>query len=890
MRKRILLPPLFLSPGIYCNKATFITRGKGVGTKKEIQDRAAIAFSKGFYGALGEGESIERAFELGCNQIALEIYENDQDQPSHRLVPIYSTEEQGIINVPQHQVLSILVKEPLNPIYYQTRKTISIETYLREEIEPLPRERVFNEEFSFEDIYVPLKAISLESGGNRISNTDEFVLEEWARTTILDPERQDKVIFIQAAPGRGKTVFCRMFADWVRQNLHPRLTPIFIPLRNIRNFESSLANILSEALSPHDFVASARYPAWLTDRNTRYLFLLDGFDELPREGRGNDVIQDFIEKVGYFQQRFQGEETGHRIILTGRPLALQGINYLPDNFERVKLLEMNDDLRDKWLEKWQQVIIPDNPDAAIEETEKFKGFLEADTFPEEIKDELAREPLLLYLLAKLHQEGEIKQEDFQQASNSSQAKILIYQRSLDWVLNRQRNESLLRRIAGLEISSLKNILLEAGLSVVQSGGEYTTINMIETRLTGNSSETRGIINRLQDTDLTTALGVFYLRPTARETREMEVEFYHKSFSEFLFAKRLQRSFSTWTTTVEINRQQQWSISQNQLAEQIYDLLGYGGLTPEIVEYLRGLWLQSNEFDAVKLFQRLSDFFERWCDGEFIDSSGTTLPQIKMRELREQLPERETYLGQRQVDIYVGLNIMILLLELHRYGQSQTEDIKQQLTFYPCGQPQDNNALEDSTQLLRLIGYSTCIGARGFRDTVSNFLEGANLESANLSESDLSGAKLKSAKLEGADLSHTNFGNANFIRANLARANLYGANLYDANLYDADLGDANLARANLARTNLTEGNLYSANLESTSLIDAYLVATYLESVNLARANLTGCNLESAYLTNANLTGANLTNANLIESNNLISSQIKMGCYWDQAIYRGHWDNE
>ncbi len=30
MRKRILLPPLFLSPGIYCNKATFITRGKGV--------------------------------------------------------------------------------------------------------------------------------------------------------------------------------------------------------------------------------------------------------------------------------------------------------------------------------------------------------------------------------------------------------------------------------------------------------------------------------------------------------------------------------------------------------------------------------------------------------------------------------------------------------------------------------------------------------------------------------------------------------------------------------------------------------------------------------------------------------------------------------------------
>ncbi len=39
-----------------------------IGTKKAIQDKAAIAFSKGFYGALGEGESIERAFALGLSR------------------------------------------------------------------------------------------------------------------------------------------------------------------------------------------------------------------------------------------------------------------------------------------------------------------------------------------------------------------------------------------------------------------------------------------------------------------------------------------------------------------------------------------------------------------------------------------------------------------------------------------------------------------------------------------------------------------------------------------------------------------------------------------------------------------------------------------------------
>gem|GEM_PF-6868230 len=42
-----------------------------IGMRKEIEDRAAIAFSIGFYQALGAGRSIEDAFELGNTQIGL---------------------------------------------------------------------------------------------------------------------------------------------------------------------------------------------------------------------------------------------------------------------------------------------------------------------------------------------------------------------------------------------------------------------------------------------------------------------------------------------------------------------------------------------------------------------------------------------------------------------------------------------------------------------------------------------------------------------------------------------------------------------------------------------------------------------------------------------------
>lgn len=43
-----------------------------VGMKRAIGDTAAIAFAVGFYDALGAGETIEFAYELGCNAIQMQ--------------------------------------------------------------------------------------------------------------------------------------------------------------------------------------------------------------------------------------------------------------------------------------------------------------------------------------------------------------------------------------------------------------------------------------------------------------------------------------------------------------------------------------------------------------------------------------------------------------------------------------------------------------------------------------------------------------------------------------------------------------------------------------------------------------------------------------------------
>jgi hypothetical protein len=189
------------------------------------------------------------------------------------------------------------------------------------------------------------------------------------------------------------------------------------------------------------------------------------------------------------------------------------------------------------------------------------------------------------------------------------------------------------------------------------------------------------------------------------------------------------------------------------------------------------------------------FWERWCEGKFIDALPENLPQKKMLLLREQMPDREIKLGLRQVDVYAGLNILILLMELHRYAQDR-EALKEQICFYPSGKP-----LGDNTRTLRLsqiISYSDCLQLEKATSIASFAMFSANLRGA-----DLSGANLRGAHLSGANLS----------RADLSGANLLGADLSGAYLLAANLSRADLSGANLHGADLTGANLLGADLEN-----------------------------------------------------------------------------
>ena len=729
----------------------------------------------------------------------------------------------------------------------QLEKYLSIEEYLEQEIRSKPDETIFDEtEITFRDLYVSLQIKRLDTNGEPLPDTETIDIEEWVRERLNDSDKQKKVLFIQGEAGRGKSVFCRMFADYVRQSLHPNFTPIVIRLRHLRALENNLTDTLTNYLETVDFVKSDS--GWLTDRNTRFLFLLDGFDELLLQERASGGLKDFVQQVEDFQRN-----SHHRFLVTGRPLALQGIDRLlsqAKSLERVALEPMDDSLRQIWLDKWAAKV-------GSQEAAEFQTFLQS--CPPEIQDNLAREPLLLYLLAIMHREQRLNIQMFAQAKGI-QARIRIYDESVKWVLDKHRQDVNLQ-VTGLESDDLRQFMTEAALCVVQSGNESAPVAMLEARLKDGNDRIAVLIQKArQDTPLenlkkekvlNNLLTAFYIKPASGD-KSGSVEFTHKSFGEFLFAERLVKSFLDWTRKVQ--RRQEDDISTEVMDKQIYDLLGYGNLTPEIVDYLRGL-LAETELDLVRLFERLQDFYLRWCDGEFIDAppEKENLPLFKKEQLRMQLPERETHLGLRQVDVYAGLNVMILLLELHRYAKTQ-EELKDKIIFRPCGEPSTEEF--DPERLLRIIGYSQCLGFSAFRRFLKVFLIESDLSGVNLSGVDLSEVNLSGANLNGANLR-----GANCFRADLSLANLRAANLNGTNLLRANLSQANFIGANLRAAHLLGANLIGANLSQADLDQAYLRDADLSLADLSQADLTRANLSRANLSRANLSGVNLIGADL-----------------------------
>ncbi|MEM6427063.1 MAG: pentapeptide repeat-containing protein, partial [Cyanobacteria bacterium P01_D01_bin.128] len=528
---------------------------------------------------------------------------------------------------------------------------------------------------------------------------------------------------------------------------------------------------------------------------------------------------------------------------------------------------------------------------------------------------------LLSLLSAMYRDEELHL-DMLEGAEGAQAKVLIYERTLDWVLTKQRAEGYRREhqaqdsitardlnpdITELAPDHLRRILQEAGLCVVQSGMEFASIRAIEDRLIQDSAA-KAFLEAAQkrlntdDTPLRNALAAFYLQ----EGRQGEgsIEFVHKSFGEFLCAERIVNGL---IDVCQPGRNREYDIDDPAFFWLMYDLLGCHVLTPEIVEYLTALLTKHPEFKPLKLHQRLMIFFLSWNKGDFINAPPENHPQTKMRILHKTLDRHDKPIGQVQIDLYTGLNALIILFELHRYELLSLKDINHnkhefseesrnsKLTFNPCGEPFSDQF--DPDRLLRIFDIGHSLKIKSFSYRINPFLSHVDFHHANLRRSNLYNANLKGAclrscdfelaflagsKLTGADLSKSILTRANLEKsdlryANLTGCNLTGASLAGSNAENADFTNTELVRCNLESARLTSVSLKQSNARLSKLSDSKINKANLTRVDFSSADLTRANLESSILSGSNLNGANLFCADLYNAKLLITDLTRSNLF-------------
>ncbi len=797
---------------------------------------------------------------------------------------VYALNREWVAGKETYKILEDQFKTPFNKAEERERAWENYAAWLQRQID----EPLFGlEAFSLKQIYVKLRAYynrekKSEKKGDetkleRVVVDLQTELEAW----VNKADQRDAIRIISGAPGCGKSSFTKIFAAHISSVLNIRV--LFIPLHQfepqkdlVDALDKFIANDLDEILPPN--------PLKTGNKLERLLLIFDGLDELAMQGKiAAEVAQQFVIEVRDKVNRWNQNEIYLQVLISGREVVVQSnINQFRRSEQAFHILSYFEDER-----VWEKLEYIDsqkifNQDQRQEWWKKY-GSLTGRNYtglPSELAEknltEITAQPLLNYLVALSFTSGNL---DFSQENNLNG----IYDDLLASIFKRDWEKRQHKAIEGtITLDQFVRILEEIAIACWHGNGRTTTVAEIESHCKDSGLEKMlEIFQEGAKVAVTKLFAAFYFRESGIKGTEKTFEFTHKSFGEYLTAKRIVLELES--IQEEFTRHQtKFDRGWNE-KECLKHWAMLCGLTT-IDEYL---------FEFIKSEIRLRDL-------ETVKSWQQTLCHLISFMLKEGMPMEELKLSYFEMNkqarnaeeaLLVVLNACAQVTQIISKIEWQTPEAFG--TWLNKLQPQRKEY--ESTLITSCLNYLDlnccililkelcCANLRRANLTLANLtlanLSEANLSRANLSRADLSEADLSEADLSGADLYKANLSRANLSgaalnyanlnEANLSRANLSGAPLNYANLNEANLSDANLSGANLSGANLSGANLSDANLSGANLSEADLSYANLSDANLSRAilsdaNLSGANLSGANLSDANLSGANLSGANLSEA--------------------------
>ncbi len=453
--------------------------------------------------------------------------------------------------------------------------------------------------------------------------------------------------------------------------------------------------------------------------------------------------------------------------------------------------------------------------------------------------EITAQPLLNYLVALSVQRGKLK---FTEETNLN----TVYDDLLKAVYQRGWESYKHKAIQGIEEKEFVRILEEIALAAWHGKGRTTTVKEIENHC--NNSGLKSLLTRFQQgfeedskASVTRLLTAFYFRQSGNDNAgDRTFEFTHKSFGEYLIARRIVREVQLIHKKLEARKNDpDEGYDERQALERWVLLCGSTRMDQYVFDFIQ---------DEVRL-QALSDvgnWQQTFCELiGFILRHGMPMECLKPRpDFQEE--NRQALHAEDSLLAVLG-TFSRLTKQISKISFPSTDAFGALLARLRGQRTEPPNPM--SYHCLNYLDLSNC--ALFCRDFYQANFEGANLKYSALLYTNFIGANLKNTNFEEANLGNANLYNANLEEANLEEANFQGANLEEANLEEANLRGANLRGANLREANLRGANFYRANFYRADLRGA----------DLRGANLEEANLEEAILNRANLNRANLEGANL-----------------------------
>jgi uncharacterized protein YjbI with pentapeptide repeats/adenylate kinase family enzyme len=801
--------------------------------------------------------SVKPAFVKWLKQCGLS--EADAQAISDRL-PIYlaaALHDEWGSHAKDYAVLKERLDTPFTQANERVQAWLRYATWLQKQVE----EPMFLEAFSLKQVYVPLRAyynrkvegqkaeeVEERLAGSRQSERVAVDLEKELETWLSKAVRTDAIRLISGGPGSGKSSFAKMFA--AKLAAKGTISVLFIPLHHFEPSDDLIDAVgkfvQMDGILPHNPLAADH-------RESRLLIIFDGLDELAMQGRiAEKTAQDFVREVQRKVERFNHQETCLQVLIGGRELVVQAnetdfrkdgqiLHVLPyfvpeddrkNYVDAKKLLEQ--DQRQLW---WHSYGAVSGSGYTGLPTELDQGNL----------TEITAQPLLNYLVALSLRRGELKFSE-ETNLNAVYADLLkaIYERG--WAGHQHA------ALQGIEEKDFVRILEEIALAAWHGNGRTTTVQEIERHC--DNSNLKSLLNRFQEgfredskASITRLLTAFYFRQSGHDhAGNKTFEFTHKSFGEYLVAKRVVREVRLISKKLEEHQYDPDEGWDERDALYRWALLcGPSNIDEYLLDFIfdeMHLENQSNIEQWQKLLCRLIGFtLKHGMPMERIPGYNFWYINFMARNSEEAL-----LFVLSACACWTKLISKIEYPSRSAFGSWLSRLHSQRVEV---------DAL--SLKCLRFLDLQECI--LYMKDLFRADLEGTNLKKAELAHAILVGSNLKQVILEEANLVRANLEQANLEKANLEAANFELANLDEANLKRASLKRANIQGVRFWKANLEEADLREANLEYANLIGANLYKADLRQANLKEVDLENANLEDARLEGANLENVNLNGANL-----------------------------